>query len=202
MDESNRFLTKNRFSKNMKGHTQGIEQANLESKDRAQKDVQVEKIQWASSGLLRRKRNRTDRKAVSSEQAIETKIANARSVEANRFDESRIETSNTMNEDRKTNNRESNRLSHSGADRRVRTNNPAELDSERYEIDAESVGNNINESDVSSFEDPRAGRERRQENLPYLMPEEGCRRRRNRRAWRSGISRRKWWMMRSYVRSD
>ncbi len=53
------------------------------------------------------------------------------------------------------------------------------------------------------FDDPRSGRDRRSVVMPSLIPTGGCRRKHQRRLWRSGISASKnWWMLRGFLRKD
>ena len=49
------------------------------------------------------------------------------------------------------------------------------------------------------FDEPRSKKDRRASQQPYLIPDSGCRRKRDRRVNRSLMRNRPWWMLRSYA---
>lgn len=48
------------------------------------------------------------------------------------------------------------------------------------------------------FDEPRSRQDRRAKQQPFLIPDSGCRRKRDRRVNRSLMRNRPWWMLRSY----
>lgn len=66
---------------------------------------------------------------------------------------------------------------------------------------------NVERSQPSSnpdqpFEEPRSRQDRRLSSQPYLIPEGGCRRKRNRRSRRSIMRGGSWWMQRTYANRE
>lgn len=73
---------------------------------------------------------------------------------------------------------------------------------DKEELNKKNV--NVERSQRSSdpdrpFDDPRSRQDRRLNSQPYLMPEGGCRRKRNRRSRRSMMRGGFWWMQRTYT---